>query len=89
MPKSHSYFLLFTAGVGYGQVFAGTLVLIYYCSYMALAAFYLVHSFADEFPWATCFEEWNYTCFDSKLTGENASHERNLTYQRSSAELYF
>jgi len=76
-------------GIGYGQVFAGVLVLIYYCSYMALAAFYLVHSFDDEFPWATCFEEWNYPCFDSRITGDSSSLERNLTYQRSSAELYF
>jgi len=88
-PKTHSYFLLFTTGLGYGQVFATVMVLLYYCSLMALTAFYLVQSFAAELPWATCFEEWNYPCFDSGKTGHNSSYERNLTDMRSSSELYF
>jgi hypothetical protein len=84
-PKTNSYFLLFTAGLGYGQMFATIMVLLYYCSLMALTAFYLVNSFAAELPWATCFEEWNNTCFDSKRTGDNSSN----TNLRSSSELYF
>jgi len=83
-PVSHSYFLLFNTGIGYGQMFATLMVLIYYCSLIALAAFYLVHSFDAELPWSICFEDWK-DCFDSKKTED----VRNLTGLQSSSELFF
>lgn len=46
-------------GLGYGQIFATIMVATYYCSLMALTAFYFVQSFAAELPWATCSEEWD------------------------------
>jgi hypothetical protein len=88
-PKSHSYFLFFTAGIGYGQMFATLMVLLYYCSLMAVTGFYLVQSFAAELPWATCFEEWADICFHSGTTEENSSYERNFTDRKSSSELFF
>jgi hypothetical protein len=80
--------LLFVAGLGYGQIFATVMVLIYYCSLMALTAFYFVQSFAAELPWSTCAEEWD-MCVDSKKTEGNVSAPVNLTGRRSSSELYF
>lgn len=75
-------------GLGYGQIFATIMVATYYCSLMALTAFYFVQSFAAELPWATCSEEWD-MCFDSKKTEDNSSNAKNLTGQRSSSDLYF
>jgi len=86
MAKAHSYFLLFTAGIGYGQMFATLMVLLYYCSLMAITGFYLVHSFAAELPWSRCFEEWDDVCFDSLLTEGDST---NYTNRRSSSDLYF
>jgi solute carrier family 6 amino acid transporter-like protein 5/7/9/14 len=69
-------------------MFATTMVLIYYCSLMALTAFYFVQSFASDLPWSTCAEDWD-MCFDSKKSGDNASENANLTGRKSSSELYF
>jgi solute carrier family 6 amino acid transporter-like protein 5/7/9/14 len=79
--------LLFVAGLGYGQMFATVMVLIYYCSLMALTVFYFIQSFASELPWSTCAEEWD-MCFDSK-NGGGDNDTRNLTGRKSSSELYF
>jgi len=87
-PITHSHFLLFTAGIGYGQVFATAMVLFYYCALLALTAFYLVQSFAAELPWSRCFDEWE-NCFDAGRTGVNSSNETGLTNQQSSSELFF
>jgi solute carrier family 6 amino acid transporter-like protein 5/7/9/14 len=76
-------FLLFTAGIGYGQIFATIMVLLYYCSLIAITGFYLVHSFFDVLPWSKCADEWGDTCFDSR------SSTRNNTNQSSSSELFF
>jgi hypothetical protein len=84
-PYLINIFLLFTAGIGYGQMFATLMVLLYYCSLIALAAFYLVQSFAAELPWSICFDDWK-DCFDSRKTDQD---ERNLTGLRSSSELFF
>ncbi|KAJ9576849.1 hypothetical protein L9F63_006623, partial [Diploptera punctata] len=74
-------------GLGYGQIFATTLVLTYYCSLMALTVFYLYNSFASELPWSTCDPSWT-DCFHSKK-GENSSQMTNRTGMKSSSELYF
>ena len=74
-------------GLGYGQMFATTLVLTYYCSLMAITIFYFFQSFASELPWSTCDPIWT-DCFDSK-TEENGSRPTNLTGLKSSSELYF
>lgn len=83
-----SILLLFVAGLGYGQMFATVMVLIYYCSLMALTVFYFIQSFASELPWSTCADEWD-MCFDSKNSGGNVSDAVNLTGRKSSSELYF
>jgi solute carrier family 6 amino acid transporter-like protein 5/7/9/14 len=75
-------------GLGYGQMFATVMVLIYYCSLMAITSFYFVQSFAAELPWSTCAEEWD-MCFDSKPGANNESKVGNLTGLKSSSELYF
>jgi solute carrier family 6 amino acid transporter-like protein 5/7/9/14 len=67
-------------------MFATLMVLLYYCSLMALTGFYLVNSFAAELPWARCFEDWE-NCFDSIGTG-NISFV-NASDLKSSSELYF
>ena len=84
-PISHSYFLLFTAGLGYGQMFATLMVLLYYGLLMALTGFYLVDSFVADLPWATCFYEWD-DCFDSRRTDGNSSVG---IYLNSSSHLFF
>ncbi|XP_021912916.1 sodium-dependent nutrient amino acid transporter 1-like isoform X1 [Zootermopsis nevadensis] len=75
-------------GIGYGQTFATVLVLSYYCSLMALTAFYFVNSFAADLPWSTCAEEWD-MCFDSKKTEDSVNASTNYTDRKSSSELYF
>ena len=70
-------------------MFATVMVLSYYCSIMAVAAFYLVQSFADQLPWSTCFEEWVDICFDSVMKEEDSSDNKNLTGLQSSSELFF
>lgn len=75
-------------GLGYGQMFATIMVLIYYCSLMALTVFYFLQSFASELPWSTCAEEWD-NCFDSKGAEGNISDAANRTGYKSSSELYF
>jgi Sodium:neurotransmitter symporter family. len=83
------HILLFTAGIGYGQMFATLMVSIYYCSLMALTVFYFVQSFAAELQWATCLEEWGHMCYDSKNTENISLTDENFTDLRSSSELYF
>lgn len=83
------HILLFTAGIGYGQMFATLMVAIYYCSLMALTAFYFVQSFAAELQWSTCLEEWGHMCYDSKNTENISLNDKNFTGLRSSSELYF
>ena len=86
-PKAHSYFFLFTAGIGYGQMFATLMVLLYYCSLIALSGVYLVNSFAYTLPWYSCFEEWEEEdiCYPSGRTAERTIIENRT----SSSELYF
>jgi hypothetical protein len=86
-PVSHSYVLLFNTGIGYGQMFATVIVLLYYCALIALTAFYVVQSFAAELPWSRCMKGWE-DCFDSRRTEDNSSNVGNRTL-RSSSELFF
>jgi len=87
-PKAHSYLLLFTAGIGYGQMFATLMVLLYFGSVIAISGFYFVHSFAYELPWSTCDHAWidEDTCFPSERSEGNY---RNITNLSSSSELFF
>lgn len=75
-------------GIGYGQIFATVMVLLYYCSLIAITGFYLVHSFYEELPWSTCDHDWVNadTCFPSRRTDGNHT---NITKLSSSSELFF
>ncbi|XP_033336011.1 sodium-dependent nutrient amino acid transporter 1 [Megalopta genalis] len=75
-------------GLGYGQAFAATCVVSYYCSLMALTLFYLVTSFQAELPWSYCREEWGDTCVDAVSDNGNTISSVNKTLH-SAAELYF
>ncbi|XP_076623945.1 sodium-dependent nutrient amino acid transporter 1 [Colletes latitarsis] len=78
-------------GLGYGQAFAATCVVSYYCSLMGLTLYYLVASFQPELPWSYCRPEWQGQCVDSvpKDDIENQAIFLNNGTLRSSAELYF
>ncbi|XP_054009964.1 sodium-dependent nutrient amino acid transporter 1-like [Hylaeus anthracinus] len=77
-------------GLGYGQAFAATCVVSYYCALMALTLYYLAASFQSELPWSFCRDEWQGQCVDSvpKDPDESTTFVANGTV-RSSAELYF
>ncbi|XP_053988540.1 sodium-dependent nutrient amino acid transporter 1-like [Hylaeus volcanicus] len=77
-------------GLGYGQAFAATCVVSYYCALMALTLYYLAASFQSELPWSFCRDEWQGQCVDSvpKDPNESTTFVANGTV-RSSAELYF
>ncbi|XP_069682879.1 sodium-dependent nutrient amino acid transporter 1-like [Periplaneta americana] len=78
------------AGLGYGQVFATSLVVTYYCSLMALTIFYFIQSFTAELPWSTCDKDWEGYCFNSKKENitDNVTTHPTADY-KSSSELYF
>ncbi|XP_072381161.1 sodium-dependent nutrient amino acid transporter 1-like [Diabrotica undecimpunctata] len=77
-------------GIGIGQVFGATCIASYYCILMAITLLYLVNSFTNNFPWATCWESWeeylngrNFTCVDKNSV--NFSSNNTI----SSAEMFF
>ncbi|XP_076240656.1 sodium-dependent nutrient amino acid transporter 1 [Calliopsis andreniformis] len=81
-------------GLGYGQAFAATCVVSYYCALMGLTLFYLAASFQAELPWSFCREEWQGQCVDAVSNYDET--DRNISLYvadngtlRSSAELYF
>lgn len=74
-------------GVGYGQTFATTCILTYYCSLIALTIYYMVVSFAKQLPWSYCRDEWGSTCKAASVTISNATN--TAMGQQSSSELYF
>jgi hypothetical protein len=87
-PNSHSYFSLFIAGIGYGQMFASLMILLYFGSLMALIGFYLIYSFTPELPWSTCYEGWGDKCIDINQAEVNSSCDTNSTCWRPS-HLFF
>ncbi|XP_049308962.1 sodium-dependent nutrient amino acid transporter 1 [Bactrocera dorsalis] len=76
-------------GIAYGQVYATALATTYYAAIMALTIKYLIASFAEILPWATCLPEWGDNCIS--ITSYNSSAIGNTTEGKliSSAELYF
>uniref|UniRef100_W8BIU6 Transporter n=1 Tax=Ceratitis capitata TaxID=7213 RepID=W8BIU6_CERCA len=76
-------------GIAYGQVYATALATTYYASIMALTIKYLIASFAEILPWATCLPEWGENCIS--MTSYNSTVSDNATQVKliSSAELYF
>lgn len=56
---------------------------------MALTIKYLIASFAEILPWATCLPEWGENCIS--MTSYNSTVSDNATQVKliSSAELYF
>lgn len=74
-------------GIGYGQVFAATLLMTYYSSLMAITFRYIIFSFYNPLPWSECKAEWNASCIDSG-SSVNFSQSNNTQYT-SSAELFF
>ncbi|XP_076161698.1 sodium-dependent nutrient amino acid transporter 1 isoform X2 [Ptiloglossa arizonensis] len=79
-------------GLGYGQAFAATCVVSYYCALMGLTLYYLAASFQSELPWSFCRKEWQGQCVDSVAkdnseTPITSSISNGTLY--SSAELYF
>ncbi|XP_053966359.1 sodium-dependent nutrient amino acid transporter 1 isoform X1 [Anastrepha ludens] len=76
-------------GIAYGQVYATAVATTYYAAIMALTIKYLLASFAEILPWATCQPEWGANCVS--ITTYNSSFTPNVTHEKliSSAELFF
>ncbi|KAG8226533.1 hypothetical protein J437_LFUL007874 [Ladona fulva] len=73
-------------GVGWAMMVSVVCLVTYYCSLMALSAFYFFASFTSELPWSKCDPSWD-KCMDSNPSEGN--YTKNFTSYRSSSEIYF